>query len=176
MTVRNITRPSMFAIMRASRIAPLMVVALCGCLGMLSLPPIAQGSRVSGTQVTSGRCTPASSERARDYVDFYRRTVAAVDEPLWEAYRGDLRLSTPLDSTQVVAETADSVCAAAHALYATQFRTSSLDRMIVIKLDTVRAIIRDRYQAATATTITTSASPHLITNAPFTTVIDTIWY
>lgn len=124
-------------------------------------------------------CDPDTSKWSINMLQFFQVTATGANEELWDDYKGSLHLATPLDSAQIRVETADSACAAAIVAFDAHFGPSGSDRAIVIRFDTLRSITippPPRSPADSLAPIRVGHGAHLITNADFSVVVDTLFY
>lgn len=107
-------------------------------------------------------------------LELYRLAAGGESGDLYDEVRAKVGIHSVIPDSMVVLETDESQCWSAAAVYDQQFGMDSLDRVVVVRVDSMRAIYRDEYRPP-GTPMTTGVVAHLITNAAFV-VRDTLWY
>lgn len=131
----------------------------------------------SSTSVGRG-CAPDTSAWSMNMLDFFLVTATGTSQELWDYHKESLHLSAPLDSAQIQLETSDAACSAALAALDSHFGTSSGKWAIVVRFDTLRSITvpPPRAAADSLAPIPVGHGAHLIMNADFSAVVDTLYY
>lgn len=147
----------------------LLVFGACAMSATLSR---AQSMESAGDPTTL--CPPAAARFPTRLLALYRSAAAGANGELRSRIRSKLRLEGTVPDSLVTLETNSIQCSTARAVYAAHFQLDSLDGAVVVRVDTMRAIVRMRYRAPGALP-RGEVTPHLMTSASFA-VADTLWY
>lgn len=138
---------------------------------------VALNAAPAAEQVTAdsrAKCSVDTLGFAGEVVGVYRIGAPGETGESADTVRRMMHMEGVVPDSAVTVETDETQCIAAANVYGQHFRIDSLDRVVVVRFDSMRAIVRDIY-APPGSPLTTYVVIHLITNASFA-VKDTLWY
>lgn len=150
----------------------LTIGAMLGITATIAVNAVLAAERVSGTSPT--RCSADTLGFGGEVLELFRVAAAGENTVVADTVRRMMRMQGIVPDSAVTLETNETQCIAAANVYGHHFPIDSLDRVVVVRVDSMRAVVRDIYEPP-GSPLTTYVVVHLITNASFA-VNDTLWY